>query len=97
MNFLFALIILVAYVIIHARKADISPLQWVKSNAVTTICAAVIVIGVSIVPKAVLEAVAAWYVTPILVALALKWGAVSVISNLFTAAGKWVSTFLSID
>ncbi len=94
MNFLIALLILIAYVVIHAHKAKLSPLAWVKSNIMTTAVAAVVVIGVALIPKPMLEAVAAWYVTPLLVALALKWGAVSIISNAFTVVSAWVKDLL---
>ncbi len=96
MNALFALLILIAYVLIHAKKAKLSPLEWLKANVLTTVCAAAILLGSLLVPKSVLMAVASWVGTPMLLALALKWGVVSVVSNLFTMVSAFVKKGLNL-
>lgn len=82
-NSLFALAILVAYVVIHANKEHVHPIEWAKKNWLTVVCGAAILFVSLLVPKPVLMSAATWVGTPILMAAALKWGAVSVISNLF--------------
>lgn len=89
LSLLFALAVIGAYIYFNSHKAKMQPWPWVKANVMTTVVACIVVIGVAIVPKPVIQAISAWYVTPILVALCLKWGVVSLISNGFTFVSNW--------
>lgn len=90
MNTVFALIILIAYVVIHAKKEKVHAIDYAKKNWLSLACAAAILIGIALVPKPVLMAVATWFGTPFLLALALKWGVVSVATNFFNMIASWV-------
>lgn len=95
MNTVFALILLIAYAVIHARKEKIHVIDWAKKNWLALACSAAILIGIALIPKPVLMAFATWFGTPFLLALALKWGVVSVVSNAIRIAGAWIKAFTS--
>lgn len=82
-NSLFALAILVAYVVIHANKENMRPDKWAVKNWLMVACGAAILGASLLLPEPVKMAAMQWVGTPMLFALAMKWGAVSVISNLF--------------
>lgn len=95
MNTVFALIILIAYAVIHARKEKVHPIDYAKKNWLSLSCSAAILIVIALIPKPVLMAIATWFGTPFLLALALKWGVVSVVANAIRIVGAWIKAFTS--
>jgi len=85
MNYLIALIVLIAYAVIHAHKTGTPVLEWVKTNKFTMIAAAGIMLLTILLPKVMTGALIAVYVLPIL----MSWGITSTVSNALSVLEKW--------
>lgn len=91
LNILFALAIIIAYIVIHAKKAKVDAIEWAKANKMTVLAAAVVLGLVLFMPKVLTGTLIVVYVLP----LVNTWGIISFISNLFTTAEGWVKKLLN--